>query len=46
MNQGAESAICALLALLAISKQVEKDERAPAPPETMLRKAATIEAAR
>jgi hypothetical protein len=29
MNQGAESVICALLALLAVSKQIEKEEQPP-----------------
>jgi glycosyltransferase involved in cell wall biosynthesis len=46
MNQGAESAICALLALLAVSKQVEKDNRERLPVEARISKAATAEAAR
>jgi glycosyltransferase involved in cell wall biosynthesis len=43
MNQGAESTICALLALLAVSKQVEKYAQRPALVEPL--KAAAMESA-
>jgi glycosyltransferase involved in cell wall biosynthesis len=45
MNQGAESVICGLLALLAIARQVEKDNQIPARPNLKLARAATIELA-
>lgn len=41
MNQGAESAICALLALLAVSRQIEKGDTSPEAAEIQLHRVAT-----
>jgi glycosyltransferase involved in cell wall biosynthesis len=46
MNQGAESVICALLALLAVSSQIEKLDETSAPAEIEMHKAAAMESAR
>ena len=46
MNQGAESVICGLLALLAVSKQIEINDRASAPSDLKMPGAAAVELAR
>jgi hypothetical protein len=46
MNQGAESVICALLALLAVSKQIEKEERTAARLDLEMARAVKVESAR